>query len=189
MDFDSVVHFLHIVGALGYFAAFGLEWASLAHLRRASTAEEAGQWLGLRTWVQRLGPVSLVVILPSGFYMMATTVGWAGWIIVALAALVLIAILGASLTGPRTLAVEKAISVEHGPLPTALYQRLGSPLLWTSLLLRTAIALGIVFLMSIKPDWVGSLATIGIAIALGLAGSLPLWRRVRAPDETATPRS
>lgn len=186
MDFDSIVHFLHIVGALGYFAAFGLEWASLAYLRRASTAEEARQWLTLRTWVQRLGPASLVVILPSGFYMMATTVGWVGWIIVALAALVLIAILGASLTGPQTLAVEKAISVEHGPLSTTLHQRLGNPRLWTSLLLRTAIALGIVFLMSIKPDLVGSLATIGIAIALALACSVPLWRRVRSPDETIT---
>lgn len=189
MGFDSIVHFLHIVGALGYFVAFGLEWASLAYLRRALTAEEARQWLGLRTWVQRLGPASLAVILPSGFYMMAITAGWVGWIIVALAALVVIAILGVSLTRLRTLAMEKAISAEKGLLSAGRQQRLGDPLLWTSLLLRTAIALGIVFLMSVKPDLVGSLATIGIAIALGLTCSLPLWRRVRITGETGRPRS
>ncbi len=43
-----------------------------------------------------------VLILLSGLYMAATLVGWMGWIVVALASLVLIAILGATLTGLRS---------------------------------------------------------------------------------------
>jgi hypothetical protein len=42
---------------------------------------------------------------------------------------------------------------------------------------RLAAALGIVFLMSVKPDTMGSLVTIGVALGAGLAMALPSWRR------------
>ncbi len=185
----SIALFLHIVGALGLFVALGLEWTSLVYLRRASTAEQAREWLGVLGGTRRLGPASLAAILLSGFYMMATAWGWVGWIGVALAAMVLIAVVGASLTGLRIGAVGRAAAAESGPLSPALRQRLHDPLLWTSVQTRTAIALGIVFLMTVKPDLAGALVTIGIAVVLGLASALPNWRRVRAKGEAALSRS
>jgi hypothetical protein len=44
--------------------------------------------------------------------------------------------------------------------------------------MRVSIALGIVFLMTVKPDMLGALITMGVAVILGLAFSLP----VRAHD-------
>jgi hypothetical protein len=189
MTLYSIALFLHIVGSLGLFVALGLEWTSLVSLRRASTSEQAREWLGVLGGTRRLGPASLAAILLSGFYMMAVTWGWVGWIVVALAAIVLIAVVGATLTGLRIGAVGRAAAAESGPLSPALRQRLHDPLLWTSVQTRTAIALGIVFLMTVKPDLTGALVTIGIAVVLGLVSSLPNWRRERAKGEAALSRS
>jgi hypothetical protein len=54
------------------------------------------------------------------------------------------------------------------------------PILWISLQTRGSIALGIVFLMTVKRVLVGSLLVIGVAIMLGIASVLPLLRRERA---------
>jgi hypothetical protein len=48
-----------------------------------------------------------------------------------------------------------------------------------------AIALGIVFLKTTKPDLIGSLITIGVAILLGLVSALPVPRRVGAQEGRA----
>ena len=59
------------------------------------------------------------------------------------------------------------------------------PVLWISIQTRVAIALGIVFLKTAKPDLGGSLLTIGVAIILGLASALPMPRRERAQEGSA----
>ena len=50
---------------------------------------------------------------------------------------------------------------------------------------RVAIALGLVFLKTAKPDLTGSLLTIGVAIVLGLASALPMVRTERPREELA----
>ncbi len=185
MTFNSVALFLHIVGALGLFVALGLEWISLLYLRRVTTTEQAREWLsafGLLRWV---GSTSLGLILLTGFYMTATTWGGVAWIGIALAAMILLAALGAALTGPRMAAVGRAVVAESGALSLAFRQRLHDPLLWASIQTRVAIALGIVFLMTVKPGLGGALLTIGVAVVLGLASALPAWSRVRL--QAATP--
>jgi len=60
------------------------------------------------------------------------------------------------------------------------------PLLWIAIQTRVAIALGIVFLMTVKPDLSRSLLTIGVAIVLGLVSALPIRGRERAQEEAPT---
>jgi hypothetical protein len=55
MNDYSIVLFVHIVGALGFFVALGVEWLSLRHLRRATTAEQVREWIRVSTGVRRLG--------------------------------------------------------------------------------------------------------------------------------------
>lgn len=185
MTFYTVALFLHIVGALGLFVALGLEWVSLWHLKRATLTEEAHPWLSVFTSLRRIYPASWMAILLPGFYMMATVWGGAAWITIALAAIILIAVLGAVLTGPRMMAVGRAVVSESGALSPAFRQRLDDPLLWISIQTRIAIALGIVFLMTTKPGLVGSLLAIGVAAILGVALGWPLGGRGRA-KESAT---
>jgi hypothetical protein len=179
MTFYSVALFLHIAGALGLFAAVGLEWTSLLHLRRAATAEQAREWLSVVAGLRRVYPAAFVIILLSGFYMTATAWGGTGWIGVALGTLLLLAAVGATLTGLRMPAIGRAVALETGPLSPALRHRLRDPLLWTSVQTRAALVLGIVFLMSVKPDLGGGLLTTGVAAVLGLASALPAWERTR----------
>lgn len=55
---DDAAHFLHIAGALGLAAAFGVEAVGLVGLRRATGADEALPWLRSRRWVL-IGPASV----------------------------------------------------------------------------------------------------------------------------------
>ena len=181
----SVALFVHILGALGLFMALGLEWAGLRQLRRAATAEQARAWLSAVAVLPRLYAPAAIAILLSGLYMVATAWSWtAGWPGVALAALVLLAAFGAALTGPRMASIGRA-AVEIGPVSPALRQRLRDPILWTSIQTRVAIAVGIVFLMTVKPALGGALLAIGVAALLGLAATIPAWGRDRALDRAA----
>lgn len=175
----TIALFLHIVGALGLFVALGLEWASLSYLRRAATVEQARDWLSIFNAQRRIYPISWLAILIPGFYMAATAWGGVAWIGIALGAVVLLVVLGAALTGRRMAPIGRSVAAESGSISTPLRQRLADPLLWASLRIRTAIALGIVFLMTVKPDLLGSLITMGMACVLGLAFSLPAWNRSR----------
>ena len=127
----------------------------------------------------------MLLILISGFYMMATVWGSVAWIIVALGALVLLIVLSVAVTGPRMAAIGRALTAEKGPVSPTLRHLANQQLLWISIQTRVGIALGIVFLMTVKPDLGGSLLTIGVAIALGLASALPMPHRERVQEGPA----
>ena len=100
-----------------------------------------------------MGGISLLILLISGFYMTATVWGGVAWISVALGALIVLGALGGILTGLRMRAIRRTIVAENGPISAAFYRLLHHPLLWLSIQTRVAIALGIVFLMTVKPPW------------------------------------
>jgi hypothetical protein len=172
----SIALFLHIVGALALFAALGLEGVALLRLRRADTAEQVREWTGVFGLLRRLGPASLGLLLLAGLYMTATTWGGQAWITTAFVSMLLLPVLGAP-NGLRVAAIARDVSAERGPLSAGLRARLGNRFLSVSYQVRLALALGIVFLMVVKPDLFGALVTVGVAVLLGLASSLPAWGR------------
>ena len=174
-----VALFFHIVGAFGLIAAITVEAVGLRGLRGATRRDDALMWLGIaRGTVMRLAPASLGLILVTGLYMTATTWGPRGWILAALASLVLLAIVGAFGTGMRMARIGPAVGASQGPLSDELRNRLRDPILVTSLWVRSAIVLGIALLMTLKPAGLTSLVTIVLAVAIGLlAGQLTARRR------------
>jgi len=175
MTVYAIVLFLHIMGALGFFVALGLEWISLLSLRRASTNELAREWLRTLDRLRWVGPASMGLLLLSGAYMMHTVWGAVAWIIIALAAMVLMVVPGV-FTGRRLAALGRAIASESGALSPAFRQRLLEPILWASIQTRVGIAVGIVFLMTVKPGLREALLTIGLAVILGLVSAWPVLR-------------
>jgi hypothetical protein len=173
----SIALFLHIVGALALFVALGLEGVVLFNLRRAATAEQVREWARVSGLNRRLSPASLGLILLAGLYMTVTTWKSQEWINTAFLTMLLLPVFGA-LNGRRLAAVGRSLATEQGPLPDAARVRLGDPFLTTSYLIRLAAALGIVFLMVVKPDLLGSVVTIGVALAAGLTISAPTWRLI-----------
>jgi hypothetical protein len=174
-----VALYVHILGAFGLIAAITVEAIGLRGLRGAARRDDALMWLGIsRGIVTRLAPVSLGLILVSGLYMTATTWGPRGWILAALASLVLLAIVGAFGTGMRMARIGPAVGGSQGPLSDELRSSLRDPILLTSLWVRSAIVLGIALLMTLKPAGLTSLVIIVLAVAIGLlAGQLAVRRR------------
>jgi hypothetical protein len=185
MNYYTISLFVHIVSAMGFFVALGLEWTSLRQIRAAMTSEQLREWMRISNSARRLGIISMLAILASGIYMMATAWGGVAWIIVALGALVLVIILSVAITRRRIAPIGRILAEEKGPLSPTLRSLANHPLLWISMQTRLAIALGIVFLMTAKPDLGGSLLVMGITIVIGLIIYLPMPRRAQAQEGPA----
>lgn len=170
--------YLHIVGALGFFVALGLEWMSVRQLRRAQHVGQIRDWAKISAGSGKVGMPSMLLLLLSGAFMTLSVWGAVPWVLVTLGAIVLLIVLALMLSRRRMAAIERAMAGEEGAVSPALRQLAHHPLLWLAIQTRVAIALGIVFLMTVKPDLAGSLLTIGIAAGLGL-GSATLFQRHR----------
>lgn len=181
----SIALFLHIAGVLGFFVALGLEWTGLWQLRSIVTLEQVRAWMGILKNVRKVGFVSMLATVITGIYMMVTDWGSVAWIIVTLGSLALVIALSLALTGPRMAIIGQALVKEKRPVSQTFNNLANHPFLWISIQTRVAIALGIVFLKTAKPDLAGSLITIGVAIILGLASALSIPRRERAQERPA----
>jgi hypothetical protein len=166
MDWYSVLLFAHVLGAVVLFAALGIEVVAFRRLRRARTADQARTWMGPLREAGRLGPVAMVTILIAGVWMMALRWGPEPWILTALVGLVVMAVLGAALTRRAMGRLRGSLADEVDHLPTDFHALVEGPLRM-SLWLRLAIAVGILGLMTVKPEVLGSLAIMGAAVAVG----------------------
>jgi hypothetical protein len=175
MNLYSIALFLHVVGALLLFVTLTVEGVALRQLSQAATTELARGAAALLRLNRIVGPLSALGVLVPGLYMTVTSWGWVAWIVVALASWVVIAVLGA-VNGIRILALERSSGLLAG---------IGNPVFLTSWLARVGIALGVIFLMTVKPgSVVAVIAILGPAAAgalLGIALS-KTRRRERAAD-------
>jgi len=185
MSVYSISVFLHIVGALGIFAAIGLEWAGRSNLRRATDTTQVREWIRLLAAPRTVGGPSALLVLVTGIYMSATRWGPQGWTLVALVGMVGVAAVGGAVGGRRVSAIAQALPAEAGPVSPTLRQRLDDPALTLSLWTRTALLLGIVFLMSVRPGWGGAVAVMGIALLLGIAAARPALGAGRRATQVA----
>jgi hypothetical protein len=96
--------------------------------------------------------------------------------------LLLVIALAQVLTAPRMAAIGRALAIEKGSVSQSFHNLVNHPILWISIQTRVAIVLGIIFLKIAKPGLGGSLLAIGVAIVLGVASALPMFRRVRGQE-------
>jgi hypothetical protein len=150
MSLYSVALFVHIVGALLLFVLLTIEGMALRQGFLAASLNRI------------LGPISALAILVPGLYMVASQWGWKGWIVVGIAAWVLIAAGGAA-TG---------IGLMQG--------RLNTGAAGASWAIRVGMALGAVFIMTVKPDLLGAVIAIVIGAAVGGAAGVAGMRQVRS---------
>jgi hypothetical protein len=160
--------FLHIAGVLGLFAGLTVEGIALQGLRHARTGYEARTWLGLLRPLRVIGPAALALILLPGFYLAATIDQGGGWIAPGLLGFLVIAVFGAAITGRRMLVVGPALGRAQGPLTEEPLRLARDGGLATSYATRLAIALGIVWLMTLKPDFLLSLVVLVVAAVVGV---------------------
>jgi hypothetical protein len=148
MDLYSLALFAHIVGAVLVFVLLTIEGLGLrfgfdyAQLNRV------------------LGPISALLILIPGAYMMRAQWGWAGWTVTGIVSYVLIAAVGAY-TG---------ISIMRGSM-----SRRTATVSW---LIRIGMALGVAFDMTVKPSLAASVAAVVVGIVIGAGAGIVARREV-----------
>jgi hypothetical protein len=188
MSIYTIVLFLHVIGAIGYFISMGIWLFGFTAIRRAQRVEQVRTLAHL---IGRLGPlfgISVLLILATGLYMAITAWGLlTSWVLVALISLILIAPLGTAFIEPRRRAIDRlAQDAPDGPLPQSLEQRTHDPVLLTALQTVTTLLLGIVFLMTNKPSLIGSFIVMAVALVLGLASGALVSRATSNTTQTTT---
>lgn len=170
MSLYTLALFAHVVGVLSLFIGMGLQWAVIIGFRRAQSVSQMRLWSGLLRPAAMLGPLSAVLILLAGGYMMFTTWGiGTPWIVVSIGAMLLMAALGMGITVRKLRVVQRA-AMDGGVsdvISSELRRHNYNPMLWISAHLASGTALGIVFLMTTKPGWLVSLLVMAVTLALG----------------------
>jgi hypothetical protein len=181
MNIYNIVLFFHVSGAIGYFIGIGTWLFILVGLRRAQRVEQVSALVNLIGLSGPFTGISVLLLLASGFYLALSA--WSlqtGWILVALISLALMALSGGVLIEPRRRAIAwLAHKAPDGPLPRSLERSTHSPVLLTTQQTVAALLLGIVFLMTTKPELIVSLIVMAVALVLGLASGLLVSRTTR----------
>lgn len=182
--------FVHITGAVLLFVALGLEWLGLNRLRQAQRVEQAREAMALLRILEKLFPVSTVLILGGGLYMAITAWGFAlAWLDAALIAVVAMTIGGNVLSAPRLAAIGRtAFTASVGPLSASLRARTMDPKLVVWSRLSAILGWWIVFLMTLKPGLPGTIVSLVVAgvLAGALAQIAQRARRRYSMDELRT---
>jgi len=183
----SILVFLHVLAGIGIFVVLGIESVALSRFQRADTTLDAATWLGVLGIPRRLGAVVMLTMLVTGVWMTARTWGPQPWIVAALSAVVVVAILGGVLTGRSMRRIGRAFAEESDARLSPAFRALrNSTALGVSLRMRASIAVGIIGLMTMKPGVAESLVVMLAAVALGTALSLPVIINGLAPGRGET---
>lgn len=175
-----IILFIHVTGAILLFAALGIEWLTFVKFRNADTFEAAAGWLKSFPVIPRLYMISMITILASGIYMMVVVWKDAAWIIAAFFSMILLAVLGARLTGKKMESIGKEIMSGKGELSPDVKGKMKDSALWNSIQTRSAVALGIIYLMTVKPALTASIITILVAVIIGFA---PIFSKAKNTNE------
>jgi uncharacterized membrane protein len=175
MTIFSGVLFLHVVSALGIVSALSLEMLMLYHLRRSADPREARASLDLAPGMTLVFAGSAALMLLTGAYLATQMSAWAQpWLRITMAALILMLPFGA-VAGRRMRALRRLSDSEHAN-DEELARRLHDPVLAFSVNCRMALVLGIVLLMTAKPDLRESIGVSLMSLVAGFASAALFWR-------------
>ena len=176
MSLYGFVLFLHVAAVLGLFVCLGFEALSLSRLRRASTLAEGRLWIDPLPRLPLWTGVSALVVFGSGIYLALRMSAFGqAWIDLSIVALMLIAPLG-KLTSKRMRAIRHALA-NASTMEPQLFSRLDDAWLKISLSVRMFIFLGIVLLMTAKPELLQSISIVACSVFLGFLAPLVSSRR------------
>ena len=171
--------FMHIIGVLAFFIGMGLEWVSLLRLRRAQTVAQVRELTSLIPVQVTLIVGGAAVLFVAGVYLAISGWGWhISWIQVAVLTFLFEAALGVAIDIPRFRGISAAALASPETanfLPEKLERKMADPVLWLSVQAHGLTALGVVFLMTIKPGLSGSLISIAVTLVLSVI-TTQLWR-------------
>ena len=186
MTIYSTVLFIHVVSAIGLFIGLAAEGAIVIRIRSAQSIEEARFFIRVFQRLRIVAIPSFLGVLVGGMYLASKWGRGIFWIPLALGATLVIMLIGGFVTGLRIARLRKVLSsTENDVSIEALSAMRKSTALLLSYGLRVGLGLGIVFLMTAKPDLLGSLGALAAGCGAGLL--VAAWMR-RASNRIGTVR-
>lgn len=165
----NVALFLHIVGAVTLFIAMGLVQRVGTQMRGAGNLDELRLCLRLVRTTGTMYPVALGLLLLTGLYMAGTA--WSfetPWVVVGIVSLLVISGVGGGFVGRRFGGIGRDAGAA-GSLSADLVRRVREPKLWAAATMLNGLAMGVLWLMAVKPGLIHSLV---VVVALALMGAV-----------------
>jgi hypothetical protein len=175
----DVALFIHLLGAITLFVAFGIIQRGGARVRQAQTLDHVRLWLDLLRTTAPMFPAAFVMILGAGLYMTADV--WTfttAWVLVSLVAVAVMVVVGAAVVGRGLNRMGAAVAIaSEGSLSPELRTAVLDPITWISSFALNGLALGSLWLMATKPAWGQAIAVpIAVAAAGAIAGAVVVRR-------------
>ncbi len=183
--------FIHVMGAVAVFVGYGSLLLAVIAVRRATRFEQVRAITSTLLATRRIGleRISAIDVIVIGGVLMIVLTGLdmaltfqlirAPWVDVAIGSFLVLAPIGPLVINPRLHRIEDAANIEtSGPISNVLRAYTRDPLLALVLGGSLGILIGLVFLMTIKPGFVGSLVAVSVGVAAGLAFG---WSFARQP--------
>jgi hypothetical protein len=164
------VLYVHLLSLLLGVGAGSVLLTCLFQLKAARTVEAAVPWGIVSGKVARLFPVAILGLFGTGAYMTSNLWTWGtGWIDVGIAALVVLGVQGGGIAEHTAKKLQAAL-MANGPGPIGAEARRMTlhPGLWVVELSNFGLVLGVVWNMTEKPGWGGSIAAALVGYAVGV---------------------
>jgi uncharacterized membrane protein len=179
----DVVLFLHIMAAVFGFGVAAVLHVMLFRLRSATDIRQVRDQMPVLKVAEPLFPLSAVLLFGFGAYLVHLSDGevtWGeGWIVTAIIALVIVEGVGGAVIGRRSKLLHAAVdAAKDGPVDGPVRALLADRGIWIGAHFNTAVIAAVVFLMTVKPDGVGSVVTVVIGAVVGIASALPFTKPV-----------
>lgn len=171
MTVYSLVLFVHVLCAMALFVALALEGGITFRIRAAQSVEQARFFVGAFHRLKRLYIPSFLGILFGGAYL-ASVFGQPPppWLVAALGGTLVLMLVGGLVTGVRMRRLQKAFEQTDAAF-SSMTSGLRDRALIAAYAVKVGLALGLVFLMTVKPALGVSLAALAGGVLLGLAGA------------------
>ena len=182
MNTYHYVLYVHLLSLLLGIGAGSVLLTCLFQLRASRTVEQAVPWGIVSGKVARLFPVAILGLFATGAYMTHEFWTWSTpWIVVGIAGLVLLGVQGGGIAEHTAKKLQAAMMANGpGPLGAEARRMTLHPGLWVVELTNLCVVLGIVWNMTEKPGWGGSIGAVVVAYAVGVVIAL---LASRAPEE------
>ncbi|HZT93244.1 MAG TPA: hypothetical protein VE985_02045 [Gaiellaceae bacterium] len=173
MNTYHYVLYVHILSLLLGMGAGAVLLTCLFQLRAARTVEQAVPWGMVSGTVAKLFPVAILGLFGTGAYMTSNLWTWSTpWIVLGIAGLVVLGVQGGGIAEHTAKRLQAAMMANGpGPIGPEARRMTLHPGLWVVELSNLGLVLGVVWNMTEKPGWGGSIAAlvVGYAVGVGLA--------------------
>ena len=189
----NTYHYVLYVHLLSLFVGIGagsVLLTCLFQLRAAGTVEQAVPWGMVSGKVAKLFPVAILGLFGTGAYMTSDFWTWSTpWIDLGIAALVLLFAQGGGIAEHTAKKLQAAMRANGpGPLGPEARRLTLHPGLWVVELSNLCVVFAVVWNMTEKPGWGGSIAAVLVGYAVGAALALGITRSTK-PELAAAPEA